>query len=627
MLWYGCKLQDFTLITLYKGNEKMCQLKRLFCLSTWSFTGLILLLGILVYTRQNIDALEVYPSVTPTIQLAVRIESINLTTQDILYDSMRDLLYASIPSTAGNMADRIAVISVPTGTIETSIFVGNSPNRLAISADNSYLYTGLDSAGAVRRVNLISQTAELQFSLGSGSCGTFLAEDMVVLQDDPHAIAISQRNSGCSPRHEGVAIYDDGVRRPETTPRHTGSNHIEPSSYADTLYGFNSETTEHGFRVMSVYSTGITVTSVTDNLISGHGVTMHYANDFIYASSGAVVDPNTLTLVGTYDVNTDYRSLVVPDVTSGRAYFLNFPFPNGLISLQVFDLDTFSLIDEIELPEMTGRPLRMVQIGPNLLAVSTDENKLYFLEVVDLIESVFLPINFKDYCPGLDYFMDDFSNPASGWLVDDNDFVRSAYINDEYQVYTKQSGYFFLFRAPTCERENFVVEVDVRWEGETGNSYGLLFGITEGFQQYYLFDINSDYQMYRLLRRDPGGFTQLVPPTMSSAIHPGANSNHLAVTRNGGAITLAINGSTLGTWYDYGIVGKTDVGLVTSAYNSDPTSDARFDNFQVVRLKNQTNNIVSTPVTPITKTVISCTFTTTNSCREPFLDISEWLDR
>ena len=30
-------------------------------------------------------------------------------------------------------------------------------------------------------------------------------------------IAVSRRNVGFSPKHEGVAIYDDGVMRPTTT--------------------------------------------------------------------------------------------------------------------------------------------------------------------------------------------------------------------------------------------------------------------------------------------------------------------------------------------------------------------------------------------------------------------------
>ncbi|MEA3396025.1 MAG: hypothetical protein U9R05_01005, partial [Chloroflexota bacterium] len=75
-----------------------------------------------------------------------------------------------------------------------------------------------------------------------------------------------------------------------------------------------------------------------------------------------------------------------------------------------------------------------------------------------------------------------------------------------------------------------------------------------------------------------------VAPTYASAINGGTASNHLKVTRNGDQITLYANGTTLGTWWDSGIIGLGGVGLISSPYIGSPTSDARFDNFNVVKL-------------------------------------------
>jgi uncharacterized repeat protein (TIGR01451 family) len=200
---------------------------------------------------------------------------------------------------------------------------------------------------------------------------------------------------------------------------------------------------------------------------------------------------------------------------------------------------------------------------------------------VDVIAQVFLPTCAHNYCPD---FFDDFSNPASGWEVVNDRYVRSEYLNGEYRILTKRTGYFYLFRAPACDRQNYTVEADARWVGTPGASYGLVFGITSGFEQYYLFDINTDYREFDLVRRDPGGFTQIVGPTDSAAINGGTASNHLKVTRNGDQITLEVNGTVLGTWSDGTIGGWTWAGLVTNPYSGNPTSDARFDNFSVVSL-------------------------------------------
>jgi predicted outer membrane repeat protein len=203
----------------------------------------------------------------------------------------------------------------------------------------------------------------------------------------------------------------------------------------------------------------------------------------------------------------------------------------------------------------------------------------------EVVHTVFQPVVFQDFCRN---YFDDFNNPASGWDVVNNEFVRTEYLSGEYRVLSKRSGFIYLFRSPSCDRQSYVVEANARWVGTPGSSYGLLFGITEGFDQYYLFDINTDFQEFRLLRRHPGGFATIVPPTsMAPPVIKGGNaSNHLKVIRNGDSITLAINGTIVGDWSDGNITGLTGAGLVSGPYNSIPSSDARFDNFSMSYLPN-----------------------------------------
>jgi hypothetical protein len=191
---------------------------------------------------------------------------------------------------------------------------------------------------------------------------------------------------------------------------------------------------------------------------------------------------------------------------------------------------------------------------------------------------IYLPIISRIPCL---YFYDDFSDSASGWEEVDDEFVRSEYLNGEFRLLTKQSGYFYLFTAPTCARESYVVEVDARWVGTPANSYGLIFGVDAEFNNYYLFDVNTDYQEFRLLRREPGYWYTIVPVTFSSAIKSGNASNHLKTTRRGNQIILEVNGVVLGTWNDSNITGLTYVGIVSSPYTNYPISDARFDNYSV----------------------------------------------
>ncbi len=236
------------------------------------------------------------------------------------------------------------------------------------------------------------------------------------------------------------------------------------------------------------------------------------------------------------------------------------------------------------------------------------------------ITQKFLPFTALNYCPDL---FDTFGNSASGWPIGEDDLVRYGYLNCEYQVFSKSDQYLYLFRAPGCTRQNYVVEMDARWEGAPGSSYGLIFGLSGDFSPYYLFDMNTDFQLFRLLRIDPGGFATIAPVTSSSAIYPGTATNHLKATRNGTAVTLEVNGTVLGTWYDGAVTGLTYAGLMSAPYVGSPTSDARFDNFRITGL----------PSTAAAVSVMSNTATPTSGSnivpthrRSPLADLAQWTE-
>jgi len=190
----------------------------------------------------------------------------------------------------------------------------------------------------------------------------------------------------------------------------------------------------------------------------------------------------------------------------------------------------------------------------------------------------FLPVVLNNYC---DHFFDTFSNPNSGWKIEDNEYVRSEYLNGEYRILTKQSGYVYVFSAPSCAREYYASAVDVRWAENTGAEYGLLMGISSNFDEYYMFLVSADYQDYGLMKRVPGGWQTIVAFTPNGNIHAGNNSNHLEAIYVDGNMTLRVNGTTLGTWFVGYATAPTWTGIVVHPYDDVATADARFDNFSV----------------------------------------------
>jgi len=98
------------------------------------------------------------------------------------------------PQFAGKTRNSVVSIDPVSGAIGQPIFVGSEPGKLVISDDGQYLYVSLAAAAAVRRVDLVAQTADLQFALGTDSFfGSTYVDDMAVMPGNAHTIAVSRR--------------------------------------------------------------------------------------------------------------------------------------------------------------------------------------------------------------------------------------------------------------------------------------------------------------------------------------------------------------------------------------------------------------------------------------------------
>ena len=162
-----------------------------------------------------------------------RVLQTSIVTKDVVFDRNTGKFYASVPSRAGAMGNSIARIDPVTGNVEGFVFVGSEPGKLALSDDGHTLYVSLDGAAAIRRFDLTTQTAGAQFSLVEENFdGPFFVKDLAVAPGNPDVVAVSRKVLNISPDFKGVAIYDHGVKRPLTTPVHTGSDFISFSSSA-----------------------------------------------------------------------------------------------------------------------------------------------------------------------------------------------------------------------------------------------------------------------------------------------------------------------------------------------------------------------------------------------------------
>jgi len=104
---------------------------------------------------------------------------------------------------------------------------------------------------------------------------------------------------------------------------------------------------------------------------------MHFdpGTKLVYSDSGHVVDPATGSAVGSFNTS----GLMVPDSTLNMAFFIVPPFNSSSLTIDSFNLTTFSLVSSITIPNVTGTPQRLVRWGQNGLAFNTSGGQIVLI--------------------------------------------------------------------------------------------------------------------------------------------------------------------------------------------------------------------------------------------------------
>lgn len=285
---------------------------------------------------------------------------------EIIQHPSDSVLFASVWGSSPSHANEVVAIDANNGQVLWGVYVGSDPGPLAISDDGEKLYVGLMGSGAVRRVDLVAQEANLEFAIGTTDRADVLFPgDMEVLPGSPNVLIVSTRRVGLSPDFGGVAVYDEGVRRPTMTRDHTGARLIEVAS-PERLYGFNSSSTEFGFRSLAVIPDGVEELQVTRDLFNGFNTDIVIDNGVVFGTDGAVVDPTVPRLLGTFDANGP----IAVDTPNDRIYFMARGDFNDDSHLAVFEISTFRAIETFSVEETVGRGAsQLLHYGPNRFVV------------------------------------------------------------------------------------------------------------------------------------------------------------------------------------------------------------------------------------------------------------------
>jgi hypothetical protein len=310
----------------------------------------------------------------------LQVHSLAVTTNDLVYDSNSNKIYVSIPSSNGSNGNSIGIINPNTYNLEQTVFMGSEPSEMAISDNGEFIYTGFSSSATVRRFNVASKTADIQFPLGSDSfSGPFYAYDLSVMPGNSHALAVSrivQNSTG----FYGVAIYDDGVPRPTTTISTYPNNdsYVINFKTPTSMYAFNNHSTGFNLNRLSVNSGGISEISTTGSIVYNFSIN-NFAinNNTIYFDFGTIVD-----ITGSpYNSGgfSGANGRVMFDSYNNLVCFATFD-SGGNIIFKRYNPNTFLIYDSAIISQVFGSIKHIISCGNGCYAFNTSDNNVVIIK-------------------------------------------------------------------------------------------------------------------------------------------------------------------------------------------------------------------------------------------------------
>jgi hypothetical protein len=180
-------------------------------------------------------------------------------------------------------------------------------------------------------------------------------------------------------------------------------------------------------------------------------------------------------------------------------------------------------------------------------------------------------------------FFDDFSNPGSGWLIQERPEDQQYYERGEYHVNVQQRRYLTYGFHDRIFRD-FDVRVKMRsvTPGVQGDgTYALYFRLRDR-DNHFVFEVNPFAGYYRAFKRQGGQDTEIVPTEYrTDVIHLDNETNILRVHARGRTMRFYINDVMLAEVTNVSTLTQGQFGLGVTNYNGLQGMHAAYDDFTV----------------------------------------------
>ncbi len=319
---------------------------------------------------------------------------IDLAAADVVYDTTRDVLWASIPNREAALGDRIAAIDPATGEIRQSYPAGLGPRRIALSSDGGQLYFTSGSVSntlggghspaseSIRTLDVAAGTIGEGFGyFPPTATRSYAISDLAVLSGTPAAVvAIHARDDLLTlsdgslmrdgPFGDSIRVYDAGTQRPAFVSGTTfDCTALAPGPLASRLYCASATR----YAALTVDASGVTQ-SERRTLTFGNGYDhVAYADGKLFTATGLVLDAESGKTLAKLNVDGAVT------VNGQRVYWLNAGYVFGsAVTLYSFDLASLQPIDTMLINVSKADVTRLVPAGKGRVAFRCG-NEIYIV--------------------------------------------------------------------------------------------------------------------------------------------------------------------------------------------------------------------------------------------------------
>ena len=332
----------------------------------------------------------------PPVPITGGVRRIPLPNYEIAYDASRQRFYASVPSVFAKYGNSIVPIDPIAGTVGEPVWAGSEPWQMAVTDDGQYLYTVLFGGRAIQRLRLPDLGLDLRYplfndgALFQGPMSTTAAEILTVPGHPESLVVARWGDHNHDPfDSDGVAVYDNGVKRPASTPNWTNGspriNTIQLSAAANTLYGLTTDSSDHTFTRMGLDSSGAHITASREFVGDENVSKMRCQGGLCFTNTGLIIDPETQTRLGRFrfdlsPLHIGGTNLVLPDVAHNRVYFIVALDSNsgGGVYVLAYDLSTRMEVASYRALDGLKNIVSFWAWGNDQFAFSTGEEVVFF---------------------------------------------------------------------------------------------------------------------------------------------------------------------------------------------------------------------------------------------------------